>query len=125
MHGGVKVYRGTPSAARSYLETESRRVDDYYLREGVGVAEHLVVDRDGHVVERPGLTGERYEAWVAGLDPDSGEPRGQLRSDGHGVRFLEIVVNGPRSWSLAAELHPDVAAAYEAAQDRASRQNLA
>jgi exodeoxyribonuclease V alpha subunit len=125
MHGGVKVYRGTPSAARAYLETESRRADDYYLREGTGVAEHLRVDHDGRVVELPGLTGERYEAWVAGVDPDSGEPRGQLRGDGHAVRFAEIVVNGPKSWSLAAELHPDIAAAYEAAQDRAARQILA
>ncbi len=31
-------------------------------------------------------------------------------------------MNGPKSWSLAAELHPDVAAAYEAAQDRAAGQ---
>jgi conjugative relaxase-like TrwC/TraI family protein len=124
MHGGVKVYRGTPSAARTYLETEHCRVDDYYLREGVGVAEHLTVDRDGHVLERPGLSGDRYEAWVAGLDPDTGEARGRLRGDGHAVRFLEIVVNGPKSWSLAAELHPDIATVYEAAQERAARQIL-
>ena len=38
------------------------------------------------------------------------------------VRFVEVVVNGPKSWSLAAELHPDIAAAYEAAQDRAAEQ---
>jgi exodeoxyribonuclease V alpha subunit len=125
MHGGVKVYRGTASAARTYLDTEGCRVDDYYLREGAGVAQHLTVDGNGHVIERAGLSGERYEAWVAGLDPDTGEPRGQLRGDGHAVRFLEIVVNGPKSWSLAAELHDDVAAAYEAAQDRAARQILA
>ena len=31
-------------------------------------------------------------------------------------------VNGPKSWSLAAELHPDISAAYDAAQDRAARQ---
>jgi conjugative relaxase-like TrwC/TraI family protein len=124
MHGGVKVYRGTPSAARSYLETARSRTDDYYLREGTGIAEHLTVDGDGHVVERAGLSGDRYEAWVAGLDPDTGESRGKLRADGHAVRFLEIVVNGPKSWSLAAELHDDVAVAYEAAQDRAVRQIL-
>ncbi len=45
---------------------------------------------------------------------------GRLRTDEHAVRFVEVVVNGPKSWSLAAELHPDVAAAYEAAQDRAA-----
>jgi hypothetical protein len=36
------------------------------------------------------------------------------------VRFVEVVVNGPKSWSLAAAVHPDVAAAYDAAQDRAA-----
>jgi hypothetical protein len=38
------------------------------------------------------------------------------------VRFVEVVVNGPKSWSLAAALHPDVTAAYAAAQDRAAVQ---
>jgi conjugative relaxase-like TrwC/TraI family protein len=38
------------------------------------------------------------------------------------VRFVEVVVNGPKSWSLAAALHPDVAAAHDAAQDRAAGQ---
>ena len=33
-------------------------------------------------------------------------------------------MNGPKSWSLAAELHPDISAAYEAAQDRAATQIL-
>src|SRR5205085_2911377 len=30
--------------------------------------------------------------------------------------------NGPKSWSLAAALHPDIAEAYDAAQDRAATQ---
>ena len=38
------------------------------------------------------------------------------------MRFVEVVVNGPKSWSLAAELHPDIAAAYDAAQDSAAGQ---
>ena len=57
---------------------------------------------------------------MAGLDPDTGRPRGRLRTDDRAVRFVEVVVNGPKSWSLAAALHPDVAAAYDAAQDRAA-----
>ncbi len=57
---------------------------------------------------------------VAGRDPDTGEPRGRLRTDEHAVRFVEVVVNGPKSWSLAAAVHPDIAKAYDAAQDRAA-----
>jgi exodeoxyribonuclease V alpha subunit len=30
------------------------------------------------------------------------------------------VVNGPKTWSLAAALHPEIAAAYDAAQERAA-----
>ena len=71
------------------------------------------------------LAGDAYEAWVAGLDPETRVPRGRLRGDGQAVRFVEVVVNGPKSWSLAAELHPDISAAYEAAQDRAATQILA
>ena len=50
------------------------------------------------------------------------KPRGRLRTDATAVRFVEVTVNGPKSWSLAAELHPDVATAYEAAQDSAAEQ---
>jgi hypothetical protein len=121
VHGGVKVYRGAPAAARTYVEADRSRADDYYLAEGTGIAQHLTVDAEGRVVDAVPLSGNGYEAWVAGLDPDTGEPRGRLRADGHAVRFVEVVVNGPKSWSLAGELHPDVAAAYEAAQDQAAR----
>ena len=62
---------------------------------------------------------------MAGRDPETGVPKGRRRSAGQAVRFIEVVVNGPKSWSLAAELHPDIGAAYQAAQDRAATQILA
>ena len=74
------------------------------------------------VRELAALAGDGYEAWVAGLDPDTGAARGLLRTDDRAVPFVEVVVNGPKSWSLAAVLHPDIAAAYDAAQDRAATQ---
>ena len=122
MHGGIKVYRGAAAAARNYLDADRSRADDYYLAEGTGVARRFTAGPGGPVLELAALTGDGYESWVAGLDPDSGEPRGRLRTDAAGVRFVEVIVNGPKSWSLAAELHPDVATAYEAAQDRAAEQ---
>ena len=42
MHGGVKFYRGSAGAARSYVEADRSRVDDYYLAEGTGVATRYV-----------------------------------------------------------------------------------
>jgi hypothetical protein len=71
------------------------------------------------------LSGDAYEAWVTGLDPVTRASKGRLRSDEQAVRFVEVIFNGPKSWSLAAELHPDISAAYEAAQDRAATQILA
>ncbi len=118
----MKVYRGAPAGARNYLEAGRCRADDYYLIEGSGVARRYAAGVEHPVRELTGLDGEGYEAWVAGLDPATGEPRGRLRQDANAVRFVEVVVNGPKSWSLAAELHPEIAAAYEAAQDRAGEE---
>jgi DNA transposition AAA+ family ATPase len=117
----VKVYRGNPAAARNYVEADHARVDDYYLAEGTGLAEHFVATPDGVDAVEP-LDGDGYEAWVAGLDPLSREPRGRLRQDASAVRFVEVVVNGPKTWSLAAALDPGIAEAYDAAQDRAASQ---
>jgi exodeoxyribonuclease V alpha subunit len=76
MHGGVKVYRGTAAAARNYVEADRSRADDYYLVEGMGVARRYAAGPDRPVVELASLTGDGYEAWVAGLDPETGQPRG-------------------------------------------------
>lgn len=128
MHGGVKFYRGSASAARSYVEADHSRADDYYLAEGAGVAERFVAT----IPEGPGgrgvptlqsggtLDGDAYERWVAGYDVVTGTAKGRLRDDSHALRFVEVVVNGPKSWSLAAALHPQIATAYDAAMDRAA-----
>ena len=50
VHGGVKFYRGSAAAARSYVEADRSRVDDYYLAEGTGVAERYVAERSSLVV---------------------------------------------------------------------------
>ena len=74
MHGGMKVYGGSAAAARNYLEADRSRADYYYLAEGTGVARRLAAGPEGPVLELEALTGDAYEAWVAGLDPDSAEP---------------------------------------------------
>ena len=119
MQGGLKFYRGSAAAARSYVEADHSRADDYYLAEGSGVAEHYVAGPG--VVRRVGdLDGATYERWVAGYDVLTGAAKGRLRDDPRALRFVEVVINGPKSWSLAAALHPDIATAYDAAMDRAA-----
>jgi len=119
VHGGVKFYHGAAKAARAYVERDRSRADDYYLGEGTGVAERLTASPDG--VEHAGsMDGETYEKWVAGIDIDTGRKKGRVRDDANALRFVEVTVNGPKTWSLAAALHPDISAALDAAQDKAA-----
>jgi exodeoxyribonuclease V alpha subunit len=119
VHGGVKFYRGAARAARAYVERDRSRADDYYLAEGSGVAERLVVTPDG-VSRVGGMDGDAYEQWVAGLDVDTGRKKGRVREDANALRFVEVTINGPKTWSLAAALHPDISAALDEAQDMAA-----
>lgn len=118
MHGGLKIYRGSAAAARSYVEADRSRADDYYLAEGSGLAQRLVA-APGAVQQREDMDGPTYERWVAGYDVETGATKGRLRSNDQAVRFVEVTVNGPKTWSIAAALHPQIAEAYDAAQDRA------
>ncbi len=125
MHGGMKTYRGTPAAARAYVEADRSRADDYYLAEGSGLAMRFVVshDQNTHTVSvhrAEDMDGAVYETWVAGYDAATGAAKGRLRDDEHAVRFVEVTVNGPKTWSLAAALHPAIGRAYDAAQQRAA-----
>ena len=129
MHGGVKFYRGSAAAARSYVEADHSRADDYYLAEGSGVAERISASlhTQGCVTKCKSqrstvMDGETYERWVAGYDVESGQAKGRLRNDDHALRFVEVVVNGPKTWSLAAALHPEIADAYDSAQTRAAEE---
>ncbi len=122
MHGGVKIYNRSPAAARAYVEADRSRVDDYYLSEGTGIARRFGATPDEGVTDLGMLDGDGYEQWVAGRDPESGQARDRPRENGNPVRFVEITVNGPKTWSLAAALNPEVSAAYDAAQDRAAEQ---
>ena len=68
------------------------------------------------------MDGATYEQWVAGYDVETGAAKGRLRTDDKGVRFVEVTVNGPKTWSLAAALHPEIAEAYDAAQMAAAEE---
>ncbi len=119
MHGGVKFYRGAAKAARAYVERDRSRADDYYLDEGTAVAKRMTATPDG-VEHAASMDGETYERWVAGGDVDSGGTKGRVRDDANALRFVEVTVNGPKTWSLAAALYPDISGALDEAQDRAA-----
>lgn len=119
LHGGVKFYNGAAKAARAYVERDRSRADDYYLGEGTGVAERLTATPGG-VATAGSMDGDTYEQWVAGIDVDTGDKKGRVRDDANALRFVEVTVNGPKTWSLAAALHPEISAALDQAQVKAA-----
>ena len=106
------------------MESDRSRADDYYLAEGAGVAARYVATPSTLVAEAA-MDGDTYERWVAGYDVETGAAKGRLVKADNGVRFAEVVVNGPKTWSLAAALDPEISAAYDAAQTRAAEQIIA
>ncbi|WP_248305762.1 MobF family relaxase [Agromyces sp. H66] len=114
------LYRGSGADARRYLESDRSRADDYYLEGGTAQAEFSVVDGNGEVIGEGALTPDQYADWVDWINPLTGESMGTPRQAGdarHGSpRFAEMVVNAPKSLSIAAALHPEVSDALDAAQ---------
>ncbi|SDH62124.1 TrwC relaxase [Leifsonia sp. 98AMF] len=64
------------------------------------------------------LSRDRLKAWVDGLDPLTGERRGRDLESPVADLILDATINAPKSFSIAAMLDPDLAAAYEDLQDR-------
>lgn len=123
MHGGVILFRGTGADARRYVEADRSRADDYYLGADTSVAQFTVLDGAGNVTAALGLEPEAYAGWVDWMNPLTGESMGKPRMPGEGrqgsPRFAEMVVNAPKSLSIAAALHPEVSEALDLAQQDA------
>lgn len=123
MHGGVTPFRGTGADARRYVEADRARADDYYLGADTSVARFTALDGDGNVTAALGLDPEAYAAWVDWVNPLTGESMGKPRLPGDGrngsPRFAEMVVNAPKSLSIAAALHLEVSDALDRAQQDA------
>lgn len=123
MQGGVILFRGTGAAACRYLESDRSRADDYYLEGGSQLAAFTATDGSGAVLATAELNAEAYAGWVNWVDPLTGKSMGTPRLPGEAgaakrgsPRFAEMVVNTPKSLSIAAALHPDVSEALDAAQ---------
>ncbi|WP_235507733.1 MobF family relaxase [Agromyces sp. Root1464] len=117
------LFRGSGADARRYLESDRSRADEYYLEGGTSLAEFSVVGGDGEVIGEGALTADQYAQWVDWINPLTGESMGKPRLPGDGrqgsPRFAEMVVNAPKSLSIAAALHPEVSVALDTAQSDA------
>ncbi|GAB3036504.1 MobF family relaxase [Parafrigoribacterium mesophilum] len=124
MKGGVILFRGTGTAARRYLESDRSTADEYYLEAGTALAAFTVTDDHGEVLDTRTLDPEEYAAWVDWIDPITGTSMGTPRGAGERMRssprFAEMVINAPKSLSIAAALHVEVSDALDAAQQDAA-----
>ncbi|WP_434315996.1 AAA family ATPase [Leifsonia sp. P73] len=64
------------------------------------------------------LTRSQLKDWVDGVDPITGERRGRDLELPVADLILDATINAPKSFSIAAMLDPELAAAYEDLQDR-------
>ncbi|WP_342371764.1 AAA family ATPase [Propioniciclava soli] len=123
MHGGVILFRGTGADALRYVEADRSRADDYYLGAEATVAQFAALDSDGAVTAELSLDPVAYAGWVDWTNPLTGESMGKPRRAGSdrqsSPRFAEMVINTPKSLSIAAALHPEVSDALDAAQQDA------
>jgi exodeoxyribonuclease V alpha subunit len=64
------------------------------------------------------LTADALRVWLSGHDPATGDERGKTLSRPNADLLLDGTLNHPKSYSVAALLHDDLAAEFEALQDR-------
>lgn len=64
------------------------------------------------------LDRQQLAAWVAGRDPDTEVLRGVRNPSPRADLLLDATINASKSFSIAAILDPEIAAAYDALQDR-------
>lgn len=126
MKGGVILFRGTGAAVRRYLESDRSTADEYYLEGGTALAEFAVSGHDGEIIETRTLDPGSYAAWVDWTDPitgtSMGTPRAASDRSKESPHFAEMVINAPKSLSIAAALHPEVSDALDAAQQDAAEE---
>lgn len=90
-------------------------VASYSGVEDAGVV-RFIAEGDG--IRSDVLTREQLLSWVDGVDPASGERRGRVLSSPMADLLLDGTLNAPKSFSLVAVLHPELAVEFEAMLDR-------
>ena len=73
---------------------------------------------DNGVITTDNLTAGGLRVWLTGHDPVTGEERGHQRLSPDADLVLDGTLNHPKSYSIAALLHPELAGEFEALQDR-------
>ncbi|WP_194421838.1 AAA family ATPase [Microbacterium abyssi] len=131
MRGGLERWkRGVDSrGVRQAISYALEGTCDAYLHHTTGVnaleaysgASDSTVSRfivDNGVITSNELTAGGLRVWLTGHDPVTGEERGHQRLSPDADLLLDGTLNHPKSYSVAALLHPELATEFEALQDR-------
>lgn len=131
MRGGLERWkRGAEShGIRQAVSYALEGTCDAHLRhrtgiaalEAYGAASDATISRfivDNGVVTSDELTAGGLRVWLTGHDPITGEERGHQRLSPDADLLLDGTLNHPKSFSIAALLHPELASEFEALQDR-------
>ncbi|PDQ36529.1 MAG: hypothetical protein B5766_00350 [Candidatus Lumbricidophila eiseniae] len=144
MRGGVRVWKiGTGgSGARAALEylfkgncdasvsnlhvshslvvqaSGAEQAAEYGLAEVYGdlAMERFTVTDGGIAADL--LDADQVVSWLDGVDPITGQQRGQRLVDPDSAMMHDMTINFPKTYSLAGMMHPELAVALERLQDR-------
>lgn len=131
MRGGLERWkRGTDSrGVRNAIAYAFEGTCDAHLHStsGVDALDRYGAESDSRVtrfvvtdgiITSDELTAGGLRVWLAGHDPVTGEERGRARLSPDADLVLDGAINHPKSYSIAALLHADLGAEFEALQDR-------
>lgn len=131
MRGGLERWkRGVEShGVRSAIAYALEGTCDASMRLSTGVealaaysdASERTVTRfavEGGVIKVDQVSKIQLCQWVDGFDPLTGEHRGRVLTTPQADLLLDGTINAPKSFSLVALIHPDLAVEFEALQDR-------
>lgn len=113
-HAVAYALEGSCDAHVSH-STGAQALESYSGAADSAVSRYVVEDG---VVCSDELSGSALRVWLAGHDPVTGEERGTSRLRPDADLLLDGTLNHPKSYSVAALLHPELAAEFEALQDR-------
>ncbi len=75
-------------------------------------------------IQRDRLDTEQLSAWIDGVDPETGEQRGRTMTSPDAHLLYDATINAPKSYSLAAVLHPELREEFDALMDRVTEQTV-
>jgi len=101
--------------AHLHPSTGSDALEAYSNAAAASVTRFVVTDRR---ITADDLSAGALRVWVTGHDPVTGQERGTQRLSADADLLLDATLNHPKSFSIAALLHPELASEFEALQDR-------